>query len=175
MGGGGSKVQYPLKETAPLSGMFNGMRILNDGSLKGIVDVKVSSKSSRCINEPIQIVEGPYDGEFTSENQPDQWVEIHVLSKKFDILGYTIKTYSGAKNQMHMKGWKIEVSNDGFDWALLDKEENVETLNDKNAVFSKNVLSVGSYSHIRISMLGKNCFGTNCMSLSNFEVFGNME
>ena len=171
--GGGSSVAYPLKEKTPLNGMFKSINEMFP-NLSEAVEVSVSSTSVRCMTKPEQVIQGPYDGEWSSENQTNSWYQVHLLNRKADIYGYTIKTYDGDKNTTHMKSWKIEVSENGFDWRLLDSVENCEILNSPNAIFSKHVAPIGAHTYVRITMTDKNWFGTNCMTLSNFEIFGNL-
>ena len=171
--GGGPSVAYPLKEKDPLNGMFASLKEMYS-SFSEYAEVTVSSTGIRCMNKPEQVIQGPYEGEWLSENQSPSWFQVHLKTRKADIHGYSIKTYSGEKNTTHLKGWKLEVSENGFDWSLVDTVENCEVLNAPNAIFSKHVTSVGAHSYIRITMTDKNWFGTNCMTIANFEIFGNL-
>ena len=171
--GSGSSVAYPLKPKQPLNGMFASLREMYS-NFSQAVEVKVSSTSIRCMNKPEDVLLVPHEGEWISENQADSYFQVHLLTKKADIHAYTIKTYNSEKGTTHLKSWKIEVSENGYDWRVLDQVQNCEELNAPSAIFSKNVSPLGAHSYIRITMTDKNWFGTNCMCLENFEIFGNL-
>ena len=48
---------------------------------------------------------------------------------KIDITGYVIKTSKGFPNQGQPKSWKLEISNDGINWDIIDEINNCQKLN----------------------------------------------
>lgn len=174
MGGGGS-IAFPLKEGYPLRGIFSALRKNNGGKLPDGVTVKVSSKSVRCFTDPVALLGPEHDGDWTSENVDNSWIEIAFASKKFELYGYTLKTFGQGKNSTHPKSWKVEVSPDGINYTQADNVKDCEALNVPNGIFSKRLQPTGQYSIIRFTMTGKNAFGSNCFTLANIELFGNLK
>ncbi|EAY12197.1 hypothetical protein TVAG_004030 [Trichomonas vaginalis G3] len=173
--GGGSSVAYPLKKEAPLNGIFAAMRKANGGKVGNEVKVKVSSKSVRCFADPMDVVGPSNDNEWTSENEDNSWIEITFATKKVELHGYTLKTFQGGKGSTHPRSWKVEVSNDGVDYRQVDQVTETDELNNSNKTFSKVIQPTGQFSIVRFTMTGKNSFGSNCFTLANIELFGNLK
>lgn len=173
--GGGNSIAYPLRKEAPLNGIFAAIRKANGGKIGNEIKVKVSSKSVRCFVDPIDVVGPASDSEWTSENEDSSWIEITFATKKVELFGYTLKTFQGGKGSTHARSWKVEVSNNGLDYREADQVKDTDELNNPNKTFSKAVQPTGLYSIIRFTMTGKNSFGSNCFTLANTELFGNLK
>lgn len=53
---------------------------------------------------------------------------------KIDITGYAIKTAKGFPKQGQPKSWKLEISNDGVNWDIIDEISNCEKLNNPDTI-----------------------------------------
>ena len=45
---------------------------------------------------------------------------------KIDITGYVFKTYKGFQYQGQPKRWKLEISNDGINWGIINEINNCQ-------------------------------------------------
>ena len=91
---------------------------------------------------------------FETKGNGNDWVQIHI--KTFEILpnSYTIYSFNNAPNHSHMRTWNLSASENGENWDIIDTQEDVEELNNKDAIKTfplHNVLQ--SYSYFRITLI----------------------
>ena len=174
--GANSSSRFSFNKSKPFNGIFSYLNKINNGNshLKGILEIKVSSLGVRCVYKPEEVINSEFEGEWSSENINNSWFLINFKDKKVDVRGYSIKTYNGSTNGTHLKSWKLEGSNDEETWIKLDEVTNCIELNKPKGVFSKEITSFGYFQYIRIFQTDKNCFGSNTMTISNLELFGNL-
>lgn len=139
---------------------------------KGVVDVTVSSTSPRCYGKPEQVLDINFDGDWTSNNDPNSYYQIQFRNIKAQLTGYTIQTNEGNAGTTHAKSWKLEGSNDGFQWATLDNVSNSSELNGKFKHVARSFNPVGWHKYFKITQTDKNNFGSNAFTIHRIEFFG---
>lgn len=139
---------------------------------KDLMEVTASSTSVRCLTKPEELLILRDDGEWTSNNEEESWIMFSFTKHQVELSNYTIQTFSGKTGTTHLKTWKLEGSNDGFDWVTLDNVVDSDVLNGPDAVMTRSVTKAGFFTKFRIVQLGKNWFGTNCLTVKRVEFFG---
>jgi len=165
---------FQLDSKKPFSGII---KHLHDKSEYDYSSIKVtaSGQSVRSYGKPEEVISPKFEGEWTSNNEQNSWFMVEFKNHKIEVCGYTIKTYNGTTNGTHMKSWIVEGSTDGVAWITIDAVTNSQDLNKSDAILSKTIRPIGEHSLIRIKQTDKNHFGTHCMSLARFELFGTIK
>ena len=135
-----------------------------------IVTISASS-TSHCF--PYQVANtNEWNDCWISQNKPDQWIQFDFINKVVMLQHYTIKTHRYSKGSCHLKSWKVEGSNDGELWEVIDKEDN-DLLNEENkeATFECQKKD-GAFRYIRLLQTGPNHRGDHMLALTRIEFYG---
>lgn len=62
--------------------------------------------------------------------------------KRIQLTNYSIKSNKDGHNNFNLKGWIVEVSNDGESWTNVDEHQNDHALNKSNAIVTFNVKKI---------------------------------
>jgi len=74
-----------------------------------------------------------------------------------------------------LRNWSLQGSNDGKNWTLLKKHVNDNTLNSNFGTASWPVKeATRNFRHFRVLQTGHNSSGNNFLSLSGFELYGEL-
>ena len=179
MGISGSKtppLTHPFKGK-PFEGVIDFATRLCGGSPfdKGYIDITGSSTSPRSLYKVEDVITSKKDGEWVSENSPDQYIKFDFKERRIELRHYALETYMGKSGGMHLKSWRVEGSEDGFNWVVLDEVKNNRMLNAPHAVLVRSCMPHGFHRFLLISMTDKNHFGSNCFTLKRIEFFGNLK
>ena len=138
---------------------------------KGIVNITASGTGSGQCH---QITNYGWNGRWSSQDQPNSWVQFDFKSPIVCINGYTIK--SPESENLYCKEWVIEVSNDGQNWEVIDTRSNDDL---------KGRLTVRTYQcgspktdfrrFVRLRQTGKAGDGKDFLDLSELEFFGTLK
>lgn len=114
---------------------------------------------------------------FSSQPAKNSWLEFDFIGRRVNPTHYSIKTTSIKRNDVHLKNWVIEGSNDNEDWIILDSRTNDSSLNNPSAerTFKISQLSERFYKYIRIRQTGLNWKGSNQLIMDKFEIFGTIK
>lgn len=167
---------FPYKNGKPFNGIFDYLYKAYNGNPQatGHVDVTSSSTSVRSVSKIEEVIAERNGGEWASNNEENLWIEFNFKDRSVLLTAYTIQTFSGDTGNMHMKSWKLEASNDGYDWVTLDEVSNNTELNKPNAIITRPCTSSEPKKVFRIMMTDKNYFGTYTLTLRRVEFFGNI-
>ena len=114
------------------------------------------NSSSKLINESdCSILFDYWNGEgFQTQGVENDWIDIHITTFEIIPNSYKIFSFGTSANLSHMKTWNLSASNNGEEWDIIDKQENVTELNNPNAVkvFPLHYIS-RSYSYFRITLI----------------------
>ncbi|OHS96521.1 hypothetical protein TRFO_09907 [Tritrichomonas foetus] len=116
------------------------------------------------------IVTHNWNGHYESSNQKDSWIQFFFYHKKVTINKYSIMTWNGTTG--HMVMWKLEGSNDGKEWTLIDTKNNVTQLCSPNSKCVFRCKYVDSFNTIRITQTGNNSGGDDVLNVTNIEFYG---
>jgi hypothetical protein len=182
MGGGSSKSRrssstktaYSYRPGFPFDGIlaFLSKQCQGNPHVKGFLEVTSSGTATRCTSKPEGILEGRDIGEWSSTNEDDSWIQIEFKEISVQLSAYTIGTSEGKVGTAHLKSWKLEGSNDGFEWVQLDSVPETNELNQPNAVLTRELSSANFFNFVRITQLTPNHFGTRCLTIKRIELFG---
>ena len=113
---------------------------------------------------------------FSSLQEPNSWIKFDFIERKVKPTFYSIKTTGNQRNEMHLKNWVIEGSNDDKNWEILDSRNNENILNNISAenTFQMNKEIKDHYRYIRLKQTGPNWSGTHQLGIMKFEIFGSI-
>lgn len=159
------------------NGIIHYLCTLNaSGNLNGIMSIQASSTQTG-IAQPENIVKA--NGIWLSDDKENQWISFDFISRKINVLNYSIKTIPYGENSFHMKNWAVEGSNsnDNDGWVLLDKRENNSQLASNGVVinFNVNLCQNQFFRYIRLKMIGPNHFNSNVFAFSRIEFYGTLK
>jgi hypothetical protein len=80
----------------------------------------------------------------------------------------------GKENGPNLKNWSVETSMDGETWKQIDHREDDDSLNGKFVTKIFPTTSATICQFIRLSNIGRNHFGTDCLLISGLEIFGTL-
>jgi hypothetical protein len=157
----------------PLLGILTFLSQQNGGGLhqKGIVKVSASSHFSNRV--PENILNFSQDSYFYSEDAADQWIGYEFTSCLVTPDRYTLQTrqYGGG---YHLQSWVIEGSRNGEDWTEMDRRPTVKEMDEQNFVKSFPIERPMQCAFLRLRQTGPNSNGRHQLTLSRFEIFGEL-
>jgi hypothetical protein len=142
----------------------------------GIVTATASSVTDTTTKyHPMRTLDLEADSLFCTQNMPNQWVCYDFHDARIRPTHYAIRSRSeGWRNSQNLRSWVLEGRNDGEDWALIDEQTDNPDLKSSNARRLYPVTAVNDYRYLRISQTGRNHAGTEQLSFSGFEIFGEL-
>jgi hypothetical protein len=87
---------------------------------------------------------------------------------------YAIRTHGCDPGASHLKSWRVETSTDGRYWGLVASEKDNESLNGRSVTVMFAVEHPGACRFIRLVNMGRTHNGTDCLSISAWEIFGQL-
>jgi hypothetical protein len=118
---------------------------------------------------------------FYSQNYPNQSIVYDLKdNQRISPTHYTIRSVVGCgRNCCHPKWWVIEVTNDRSNensWIEIDRRENNQDLNDSGIIqtFCISRPPNDEFRFIRLRQIGLNHCSNNVLSMTAFELFGQL-
>jgi hypothetical protein len=111
------------------------------------------------------------------ENIPhtrNNWICYDFKERRIVSTHYTIRTCETRPGSSHLKSWLVETSADGKNWREVAREENNEQLNGADFTATFAVAGGGECRFIRLVNIGRNHFGSDCLMISAWEIFGSL-
>ena len=104
------------------------------------------------------------------------WICYDFNDRRVIPTSYTLRSCADRPGGKHLKSWIIEVSNDGYLWEEIDRQDNNNDLNDSFVTANFEVSSVPSKSFrfFRLRQIGPNHNGKRELWLTAMEIFGSM-
>ena len=166
--------KFDFSSSDPLNGVFDTLIKENGKDLydKGIV--KIESSSAAGLSKPSNVTDRSWTSGFYSENLENSWISFDFGESQLRLAHYTIKTIRAGRNNVHLRSWVIEGSDDGDVWTVIDEKDNSDALNGKDKVCSWKCPDKKPFRLIRLRQTDKNHASTNTLALANIELFGTL-
>lgn len=154
-------------------GVFSYFQKNHDQLDKNII--KVSSSTILGQNhKPENSINYSNSDYFATQNLPNQYFLIDLLDKELIFRGYSLESCEWNEGNEHLKNWVVEISENGKNWIEVDRHENDDALNKKNATRHFNVQTAMKCKFIRIRQIDENWAGNNYLSFKSIEIFGGL-
>lgn len=156
--------------------LFNMMKQWgSDIEDKGIIKITSSSVSKQ--RAPKNVLDFSNNNlYFATVNDQNSWLKIDFINRRVRPNSYSIRTWNAPPGSSHLKSWVIEGSNTDIEWKILDEQNNVECLDNRNAEntfdMKQKIQECDSYRYIRLRQTGLNSHGLNQLFVNAFEIFG---
>jgi hypothetical protein len=147
----------------PHSGAWNNNRKCH---AKSAADLETDSKFISAFRRRLKKVKIPH----TRNN----WICYDFKERSVVPTHYTIRTNGGDPGGQHLKSWLVETSADGESWREVDHKEDNNQLNGKWLTGTFAVADGGECRFIRLVNIGKNHYGTDCLKITAWEIFGSL-
>ncbi|OHS94083.1 F5/8 type C domain containing protein [Tritrichomonas foetus] len=166
-------VMFNLKEEEPFSGICAYLNKKCGGNAhdKGLISM---SSSSIGINQPSQIIDFGWEGDWGTKNKPNSWLMFDFNNLSVELTGYSLMSIPSNMNNTHPRSWVIEATNDLSNWDVVDKREMNNDLNGKNKVKSFTFRRTSPYRYVRIRQTDLNHSHNNYFAISQMELFGSI-
>jgi hypothetical protein len=103
---------------------------------------------------------------------PNQWLCYAFNGVSVKPTHYSVRTYSRWRE--HMKNWRLEGSNDGNSWVVLDDRPDNNDLDGQSRAATFSVSSAQVVWKVRIYQWDRNHYDDNYLTLSAFKLFGSL-
>jgi hypothetical protein len=106
---------------------------------------------------------------------PNNWICYRFAKHLVVPTHYAVRSDPvGKENGPNPKNWAVETSMDGDTWKQIDRREGDGSLNGPylTKIFATAGATICQY--VRLSNIGRNHFGTDCLVISAFELFGTL-
>jgi hypothetical protein len=106
---------------------------------------------------------------------PNHWICYDFGARRVALTHYALRSYAGrGPNGPHPRCWAVEASDDGQDWAKVDRRERNSEMNDRNVTRLFKVETREPRRFIRLVNIGRNHYGDDRLVISAWEVFGSL-
>jgi hypothetical protein len=135
---------------------------------RGIVSI---TTTGNCRNRCYQVADYDWGDYWYGYDNSAAWIQFDFKDRLVSVRDYSIKSDGNAG--CHLLRWKLEGSNDGDSWTLLD-QRNTQDLNGSRVVKSYECEPSQSavYRFVRLTQTGPNSSNDRHLMLSNIEFFG---
>jgi hypothetical protein len=142
----------------------------------GEITVSASSNSPAGNSAPANAADISPANYFCSEAESRPALTYDFGAKRVRLNGCSIRSRADlGPNGGHLRAWMLEGSADGQLWTKLVQQSGDMARNNRNAISSVSFESSEPFRYVRIVMLGPNWAGNMHMSLSYWELFGEIE
>ena len=169
-------VSYPLKDD-PSNGIFSALyaKCGNSPIDMGIIEITASS-NTYTFNF---LCQPKWDSMGYSNDEPRSFVQFDFKTAAVNVKAYTIKSSSQVCLDVRLRGcyileWILEGSHDGTRWTPIDQRKLTRADGSKMCVY-KCYESTNYFRFVRLVQTGKNSKGNDCLCLTKFELFGNVQ
>lgn len=156
----------------PMNGVVAYFKSLSNSRTVKEEDIVITT-SSIANNSPIQLSDFEWNEYFYTSNRPNSWIQYELKHNKLALTGYTLRSVG---HQTHfLRNWKLEGSEDGHTWTILDQQENNQSLNSDHGVLAISLEEKSNpMRYFRITQTGPTSDNLNLFILSNLELFGGL-
>ena len=169
-------VSYPLKND-PANGIFAALyeKCGNNPIDMGIIEITASS-NTYTFNF---LCQPKWDSMGYSNDEPRSFVQFDFKTAAVNVKAYTIKSSSQLCLDEGLRGccileWIVEGSQDGTRWTQIDERKLARSDGSKMCVY-KCQERRDFFRFVRLVQTGKNSKGNDCLCLTKFELFGNVQ
>jgi hypothetical protein len=114
---------------------------------------------------------------FAAEDIPhtrNNWVCYDLKERSIVLTDYTIRTHDDDSGGEHLKSWLVETSADGENWREVGREEDNKQLNGNLLTGTFAIAGGVKCRFIRLVNIGRNHYGSDCLMISAWEIFGRL-
>jgi hypothetical protein len=170
-------LNFPYNPHTQLDGIIEGLTRQAGGNVgdKGVVDILCSEclDPNRFLAKYAADLKN--DSVFVSGKDPNQWLAYDFKEKRVRITHYAIRSrFDGWVNSNNLKSWVIEVSEDGFDWTVVDQKKDNDELNGTNIIKVFGLESEAEGRLVRLRQTGPAHSGKYFIAISGFELYGSV-
>jgi hypothetical protein len=169
-----SETNIPFTSEKPLRGIVAHLSQLCGGH---VVDRNIVVITSTPPYQANQVLSSSHladldtaDKWFSSEDVENAWFCFDFKELRIIPTHYTIQSWEGGAGEL--LSWKVEGSEDGTEWTLLDRHSNSRALCGRGQIASFEIKNSLVLRMIRLTQTGKSNDGDNQLCCSAFEVFG---
>jgi hypothetical protein len=157
------------KEANSLPGIISYLTKKHGGNVqeKGIVTITSKSVSDQFFRGVENVADLTSGGYFRSTDGPGQWVSWDFREMRVCPTHYTIWA-------QWLKSWGFEGSLDGSSWTEIDRRTHNEDFKDWNMGVSFVVSTPAEFRFIRLTQIGTDIDGHDCLCLNAVEFFGTL-
>jgi hypothetical protein len=133
------------------------------------ISLSCSSFLSSDVPENILI----YDNKtaWHSEDKSNSWISMKFNTRKIKLSGYFFRSFHGAGGS-NPKTWKVEASNDGNKWILIDEQKNLNWITHDFSEVYFPTETKDAFSYFKFTQTGGNYINYNYFALNFLELFG---
>jgi hypothetical protein len=142
---------------------MKGKNILYQPEHQGILqDFKKTDSSELSFNsnaitssyKPENLLNYDNNTLFNSNREPNSWFSIQLKTQKIIPSGYLLRSYSQGLSAP--KTWKLEGSNDNYQWIIIDQQENRDWMTKEWSEVYFPVQTKEAFSYFKFTQPGKN-------------------
>jgi hypothetical protein len=173
---GGPIVECFLDAKRPLEGIIHHLSKLCNGNVheRGLVEISASTCSGSAKN----VCDLNSVSSFISENSPNQELRFDFKERRILIDKYTIQSGSvrrrGVNEELYLRSWSIDVSDDGLNWEKIDRRFNETALVGKRALGTFTPWKRRVCRFVRLAQDAANAAGSHQLCLGGIELFGQL-
>ncbi|EAY20607.1 F5/8 type C domain containing protein [Trichomonas vaginalis G3] len=138
---------------------------------KGIINITASSTLG---NHPSQVIDYKWNSHWVSDNQPDQWIKFDFKQIKYQITGYSLKTYNYVADGNHLRSWSLQASANDTDWVDIDHQVSNSDLNGRSKIAFFKCKIPSNFRFCRLIQTGYSWCDSNMLALTNIEFYGQL-
>jgi hypothetical protein len=167
-----------FKRETPLTGVISYLngKCEGDACDRKLVFACASGVHGRDLFPARNVADLRTDSYWMSNKGLNTWIYYDFYKMRFRPTHYSVRSYASVgPGGHHIRSWVLEWSNDAFTWTEVDRRENQEELNDKSVIRSFDVRACQLARFVRLRMIGRNWADDFVMTLSAFELFGELK
>ena len=152
-------------------GTDGGKSEYKNPSTTGKVRVLASSKHST--SAPMNFITGRSVVRCVTNSLNDQWIQVDLLDKTAVINAYTLRHYASYDTEA-LRNWRLEASNDGYQWTILKKHIQDDSLKVAGGSHTWEVHCPRRFRLFRIYQFGLNSQKHYYLACSGLELYGEL-
>jgi hypothetical protein len=164
---------HPLDRNSPFDGIIAYLTAKHGGNVhdRGIVCMTQSSEHGGC---PAKNCVDLNSSSFTvTGDAPNQWLSFDFKSMHVKATHYSIRTRSDlGANSWAPRSWRIEVSEDGKLWRVVDKQMDRMELNGGNLSETYEIRKPILSRFFRLQQIACHSASHHYLEIQHFELFG---
>lgn len=162
----------------PFNGILQHLTAKTKGNIQSNKTVEITCSDLCCGKYESLVDFSSTSGHVHVNGSPSpRWLLIDFKTRKIEVSSYLIKSCNKSSygNIYALKSWKVEVSNDGSNWEMIDKRDNVSELNGELKMHVFNVeKKYEPFRFIRIITDQDNWYCGDGFVIGKLELFGSI-
>ncbi|OHS99298.1 hypothetical protein TRFO_34302 [Tritrichomonas foetus] len=150
---------------------------LNNSARNGnvVTNGSIEIRSSTLVWGSLEsVIDQSNSSYFGTLDEPNQWLLFDFKDKTINISHYKIKTINIGSNELHLRNWILECSENGNDWVEIDRQKNNSDLNQRNEVHVFQTNNRLNAKLLRLKQIGSNWGDNNYLCISYIDFFGDL-